>query len=44
MEAEKEHLSEYMSYEDGQIDQTFLTPETINERTQPLRGKGHDKT
>jgi len=44
MEAEKEHLSEYMSYEDGQIDQPFLTPETINERTQPLRGKGHDKT
>jgi len=32
MEAEKEHLSEYMSYEDGQIDQPFLTPETINEK------------
>ena len=32
MEAEKEHLSEYISYEDGQIDQPFLTPETTNER------------
>ncbi len=32
MEAEKEHLSEYMSYEDGQIDQPFLTPETVNEK------------
>ena len=28
MNAEKERLSEYMTFEDGQIDQPFLTPET----------------
>ena len=28
MNAEKERLSEYMTFEDGQVDQPFLTPET----------------
>ena len=31
MNAEKERLSEYMTFEDGQVDQPFLTPETIKE-------------
>ena len=30
MEREKERLSEYHTYEDGTIDQPFLTPETLN--------------
>ena len=29
LEREKERLSEYSQYEDGQVDQPFLTPETI---------------
>ena len=28
---EKERLSEFHTYEDGQIDQPFLTPETIKD-------------
>jgi hypothetical protein len=32
MEAEKERLSEYLTYEDGQVDQPFLTPETTKEK------------
>ena len=31
MEYEKERLSEYTQYEDGQVDQPFLTPETLND-------------
>jgi len=31
MEAEKKRLSAYHTYEDGQIDQPFLTPETVLE-------------
>lgn len=31
MENEKERLSEYTQYEDGQVDQPFLTPETLND-------------
>lgn len=30
-EKEKERLSEYTQYEDGQVDQPFLTPETLND-------------
>ena len=33
VEAEKERLSEYLTYGDGQVDQPFLTPETTKERT-----------
>ena len=29
MEKEKERLSEYHNYEDGAVDQPFLTPETL---------------
>ena len=32
MENEKERLSEYMQYNDGQVDQPFLTPETAKEK------------
>jgi hypothetical protein len=28
-EKEKERLSEYFTYEDGNVDQPFLTPETV---------------
>lgn len=31
MEKEKERLSDYMEYNDGQVDQPFLTPETAKE-------------
>ena len=31
MEKEKERLSDYMEYNDGQVDQPFLTPETTKE-------------
>jgi len=31
MEKEKERLSEYNQYEDGAVDQPFLTPETVKE-------------
>ena len=31
MEKEKERLSDYMKYNDGQVDQPFLTPETTKE-------------
>ena len=31
MENEKERLSEYMSFNDGQVDQPFLTSETAKE-------------
>jgi|TARA_B100000676_G_scaffold141614_1_gene140232 hypothetical protein len=31
MENEKERLSEYHTYEDGAVDQPFLTPETLSE-------------
>ena len=31
MEKEKERLSDYMEYDDGQVDQPFLTPETTRE-------------
>ena len=31
MENEKERLSEYSQYEDGQVDQPFLTPDTVKE-------------
>ena len=32
MENEKERLSEYMQYNDGQVDQPFLTPETTKDK------------
>tara|TARA_R110001606_G_scaffold323657_1_gene470462 strand:+ start:582 stop:1376 length:795 start_codon:yes stop_codon:yes gene_type:complete len=32
MENEKERLSEYMQYNDGQVDQPFLTPDTAKEK------------
>ena len=32
MESEKERLSEYISFDDGQVDQPFLTPETSKDR------------
>ena len=32
MEAEKERLSDYVQYEDGIVDQPFLTPETLKEQ------------
>jgi hypothetical protein len=32
MEIEKERLSDYVQYEDGIVDQPFLTPETIKEQ------------
>ena len=32
MENEKERLSEYSQYDDGQVDQPFLTPETTKEK------------
>lgn len=31
MDNEKERLSEYSQYEDGQVDQPFLTPDTVKE-------------
>jgi len=31
MEVEKERLSEYHQYEDGKIDQPFLTPDTVKD-------------
>ena len=31
VENEKERLSEYSDYNDGQVDQPFLTPETLKE-------------
>ena len=31
VEQEKERLAEYMQYEDGQVDQPLLTPETVKE-------------
>tara|TARA_Y100000296_G_scaffold21208_1_gene25103 strand:+ start:1293 stop:2084 length:792 start_codon:yes stop_codon:yes gene_type:complete len=31
LEREKERLAEYSQYEDGQVDQPFLTPETVKE-------------
>jgi hypothetical protein len=31
-EAEKERLSDYIQYEDGIVDQPFLTPETTKEK------------
>ena len=31
VEKEKERLAEYTSFEDGQVDQPFLTPETVKE-------------
>jgi hypothetical protein len=31
MEAEKERLSEYLTYGNGQVDQPFLTPETTKD-------------
>ena len=31
MENEKERLSDYVDYEDGQVDQPFLTPDTLKE-------------
>lgn len=30
-EAEKERLSEYIKYEDGQVDQPFLSSDTVKE-------------
>ena len=30
-EKEKERLSDYVQYEDGIVDQPFLTPETLKE-------------
>jgi hypothetical protein len=32
MQNEKERLSEYHNYEDGTVDQPFLTPETLIDR------------
>ena len=32
MENEKERLSEYSQYDDGQVDQPFLTPDTVKEK------------
>ena len=32
MENEKERLSEYAQYDDGQVDQPFLTPDTVKEK------------
>ena len=32
MEIEKERLSDYVQYEDGIVDQPFLTPETLKEQ------------
>jgi len=32
MESEKERLSEYNQYDDGQVDQPFLTPDTVKEK------------
>ena len=34
MENEKERLSDYVNYEDGQVDQPFLTPDTLNNTNQ----------